>query len=206
MNVRLSKDQKIQVLNSADLYLIMKHVLLRENKIRRGVEHFWAVGLGTMDKVLFVELISLGAQNRVQVAPPEMFRMAIYKLARKVVMVHNHPSGRMIPSKEDQDFTDRMIKSGRMLEIEVIDHLIISEKDYLSFEDETIMDQLRHSGLYELVEREKKELKDFRLKLEKQESERKKALEIAKKLKDSGLETDFIKEMTGLSKWDIKKL
>lgn len=206
MNVRLTPKQKIKVINSDDIYLVMQQILLRENKLRRGVEHFWAVGLDTGHKVLFVELISLGASNRVQVAPPEMFRMAIYKLAHKVIMVHNHPSGNMTPSKDDTDFTDRMIKSGKMLNIDVIDHMIISEKEYFSFEDDTLMDQLRQSGLYELVEREKKELKEFRLNLEREIAKKEEREIMAKRMKDDGTDIDYIKKITGLSKWDIKKL
>lgn len=177
-----------------------------ENKIRRGVEHFWVLGLDGKNKILFIELVSLGAKNRVQIAPPEVFRMAIYKNSDKIILIHNHPSGNMTPSQDDKDFTDRMIKSGKILEIVVYDHFIISEEDYLSFEDETIMDQLRKSGLYELVRREEKELKEFRLKLERQEAERKRSEEIAKSMKAKGYDLDEIKELTGLSKWDIKKL
>src|SRR5690606_40012143 len=94
MNVRLTQEQKIRILNSGDVYNVMQQVLLRENKIRRNQEHFWVVGLNNKNKILFIELISLGAVNSVQVNPPEVFRMAIYKMAVKMILVHNHPSGR----------------------------------------------------------------------------------------------------------------
>jgi DNA repair protein RadC len=60
MNVRLTKDQKIQLLNSEDVYQVTQQILLRENKIRRNQELFWAVGLNNDNKILFIELISLG--------------------------------------------------------------------------------------------------------------------------------------------------
>lgn len=206
MNVRLTASQKIRILNSDDVYTVMRDILLRENKIRRGVEHFWVIGLDPKNKIQFIELVSLGAKNRVQIAPPEVFRMAIYKQSEKIIMVHNHPSGNMIPSQLDKDFTDRMIKSGKILEIDVYDHFIISEDDYLSFEDETIMDQLRQSGLFELVRREEKELKEFRMKLEREEGAHENKLQIAKRMKEDGADLDYIKKMTGLSKWDIRRL
>jgi DNA repair protein RadC len=133
MNVRLSAAHKIKVLNSSDIFIIMQTILLRENKIRRSQEHFWVIGLNSGNKILFIELVSLGATNRVEIAPAEVFRMAIYKAAVKMILVHNHPSGNVKISEADRDFTDRMIKSGNMLAVEVLDHLVITEESYTSF-------------------------------------------------------------------------
>ncbi len=181
----------------------MQLVLLRESKIRRNQEHFWVVGPDNAHKILFIELVSLGAVNRVQIAPPEVFRMAIYKLAMRMILVHNHPSGELKPSRADLDFTDRMIKSGRIINIEVLDHLVILEEGFTSFADEGPMDELRDSGMYELVDREKALLLE-QLKVDKARLEEKQAL--AKKLKKEGMDEDFIKKMTGLRKWDISPL
>jgi DNA repair protein RadC len=198
MKIRLTREQKIDVVNSADVYKVMQQVLLREHKIRRNQEHFWVVGLNNANKLLFIELVSLGASNRVQIAPPEVFRIAIYKLATKMVLVHNHPSGNMLISRADKDFTDRMIKSGKMLNIEVVDHLVISETDYYSFEEAGLMKELRNSGMYELVEREKAGLNELRI-LETK-------LAIATNLKREGASVDLIMKSTGLKKSQINKL
>ena len=206
MNVRLTQGQKIQILNSEDVWKIMQQVLLRENKIRRNQEHFWVVGLNNKNKILFIELVSLGSNNMAAVAAPEVFRMGIYKLAVKMILVHNHPSGETEPSDGDKDFTDKMMKAGQIINIEVIDHLVISDEKYYSFQDHLIMDDLRKSGLYELVEREKAEMKAVREKALKEAAEFKKAEEIAKKMKAKGYDEDLIKELTGLSKSDIKEL
>ena len=135
MNVRLTKEQKIKVLNSTDIYAIMQQVLLRENKIRRNQEHFWVVGLNHNNKILFVELIGLGASNRVNADPPDVFRMAIYKLASKLILVHNHPSGTHEVTDADITFTDHMLKVGKLIKVEVLDHLVITETNYTSFAD-----------------------------------------------------------------------
>ena len=206
MNVRLSDKQKIHLLNTDDLFAIMQQVLLRENKIRRSQEHFWVVGLDKHDKILFIELIGLGANNRVGADPPDVFRMAIYKLAVKTVMVHNHPTGTLEPSQADIDFTDRLLKVGKLINIEVADHLIISEKDYLSFEDEGLMEQIRNSGLFEIVKRDQLEIKEWKMKLELERVEHEKAMAIAKKMLEDGVDMDTIKKYTGLRKWDIRKL
>ncbi|MEP0266708.1 JAB domain-containing protein [Dokdonia sp.] len=206
MNVRLTKEQKIQVLNSKDIYFVMQQVLLRENKIRRNQEHFWVVGLDNNHKVLFIELIGLGAVNRVNADPPDVFRMGIYKLAVKMILVHNHPSGVLDISKNDSNFTDRMYKVGKLINIEVVDHLIITEESYTSFADKGVMNQLKESGLFEVVGPEKKALEEWKIDIERKQAVRQNKLDIAKKMKKDGVAIDIIKKYTGLSIFAIGKL
>jgi len=206
MNVRLTKEQKTKVLNSTDIYAIMQQILLRENKIRRNQEHFWVVGLDNEHKVLFIELIGLGAVNRVNADPPDVFRMAIYKLAVKMILVHNHPSGSIDISQGDNEFTDRMLKVGKLINIEIIDHLIITEETYVSLADMGIIDKLKKSGMFEIMGPEKKELEQWKIETEKKRAEKQKAMDIARKMKDDGVEIDTIKKYTGLTSSAIKKL
>jgi DNA repair protein RadC len=206
MNVRLTKEQKVNISYPEDIYKVMQQVLLRENKIRRNQEHFWVIGLDNKKKILFIELVALGRVNRVNVNPPDVFRMGIYKLAVSMVLVHNHPSGDVKPSNADHDFTDRILKVGRLINIEVIDHLVISEETFYSFSREGIMDKLEKSGLFQIIERDKTELKQWKIDVEKDKAEQKKALEIAKKLKESGMELKTIKKMTGLYMHEIRGL
>ncbi|MEO1385510.1 MAG: JAB domain-containing protein, partial [Bacteroidota bacterium] len=130
MTIRLSDKDKIKVLNSGDLYGIMQRILLRENKIDRDREHFWVVGLASNLRILFIELVSLGTVNKAIVEPMEVFSLALQKRAIYVILVHNHPSGDLIPSKEDKDVTDRLIQTGLIVNTLVLDHLIISEENY----------------------------------------------------------------------------
>ncbi|UOB16357.1 JAB domain-containing protein [Abyssalbus ytuae] len=181
----------------------MQQILMRENKIRRNQEHFWVVGLNNKNKILFIELIALGAVNRVHAHPPDVFRMGIYKLAVKMILVHNHPSGETIPSEEDKNFTERMLKVGTLINIEVIDHLIISEEKYMSFADMGIIKELQSSGMFEIVNREKKKWEEWRIKTEKEQSVK---LDIAKKMLQDGIDMKTIKKYTGLTQGEIKKL
>ena len=206
MNVRLSQEQKIKLLNSNDVYSIMQQVLLRENKIRRNQEHFWVIGLDNQNKILFIELIGLGQVNRVNADPPDVFRMGIYKLAVSMILVHNHPSSNLSPSQADRDFTDRMLKVGKLINIDVIEHLIITEESYTSFADEGIIEELKKSGLFEIVERDKAELKEWKLRMEKKRGEHEGKLAVAKKLKKSGMDEKEIKKMTGLRLEEIRNL
>lgn len=205
MNVRLTADQKIQVLNAHDVYSVMQQILLRQNKIRRAQEHFWVVGLSNNNTILFIELIAIGAQNRVNVNPPDVFRMGIYKLAVKMIMVHNHPSGNLRISNGDKDFADRLLKVGKLINIDVIDNMIITESGFTSFEDKGIMEQLRKNGLYEIKDRESEAMKELEIEFEKKRAEKEKAMDIARKMKADGIDMDTIKKYTGLYVRDIKK-
>lgn len=112
-------------------------------------------------------------------------------------LVHNHPSGTMRPSNADKDFTDRAFKSGRLLAIDMIDHLIISEKKFFSFAKKGEMEIIKVSGKYELLNDEQKELMKLKAKHDMQ-------LNIARKMLKDGLSIDIIKKYTGLRKVDIE--
>ncbi|MGV3612247.1 MAG: JAB domain-containing protein [Fluviicola sp.] len=207
MNVRLTKDQKIRIANSEDVYSIMQQVLLRENRIGRGQEHFWIVGLDRQNKILFIELLALGNDNRVHIKAPQVFRMAIYKNAPKVIFVHNHPSGNMKASAEDLNMTDRLLKAGEIIEIDVIDHLIISEETYVSLDQEGIIEELRNNGAYRIVERDRAELEKWKLDQEKDKAVREERKEFAKKLLAlNHMSSEEIRKLTGLTIREMNKV
>jgi DNA repair protein RadC len=180
--------------------------LLRENIIRRNQEHFWVVGLNNANKILFIELVSLGAAIRVQIDPPEVFRMAIYKSAVKIILVHNHSSGEITESTADREFTDRMLKVGEIIRVEVIDHLVISDTVYSSFERKGNMEKLRRSDSWRIVAKEEAEIKELKLEIEKEKSVKNEKVDVARKLKAEGMSDEFIKKVTGLKLNEIKKL
>lgn len=159
--------------------------------------------LGGGPQPLFVELIGLGASNRVNADPPDVFRMAIYKLASKLILVHNHPSGTYEVTDADITFTDHMLKVGKLIKVEVLDHLVITETNYTSFADQGVMDELQKSGLFEIMGPEKQELEQFKIDTEKKRAKKENSLEIAKKLKAQGVDTEIIKKATGLSLKEI---
>lgn len=106
---------------------------------------------------------ALGQQNRVNMNPSDTFRMAIYKLAAQTILVRNHPSGATELSKEDKELTDYLYKAGRFLRIEVIDHLVITETDYYSFEDNGLMDAIKSSGAWKLIDCTKADLTEMKI-------------------------------------------
>jgi DNA repair protein RadC len=207
MKARLSKeDLKKSIYYGSDLYPVMQSIFLREAKIRRVQEHFWVASLNVKGKLLNVELINIGATNRIAVQPPEVFRIAIYKAAVSIILVHNHPSGVLMPSHEDRHQTDRFMKVGKLLSIKVEDHLIISETDCYSMQANGVLDELRKSGLYEVTLKETEEMKKWReeelAKSAKEERSREMALWLLKK----GMSVDEIVEGTKLRKSSVEKM
>lgn len=210
MNIRLTKDQKVRVTDSMSIYKIMQQIFLRERKIRRKREHLWVVGLNTINKILFIELVSLGADNRLKTSPPDVFRMGIHKLAVKLILVHNRKDGSLRITDSDREFTDRILKVGKILAVDVLDHLVIAESSYASFADKRIMEELAKSGLFEIMDVERKELEEWKLKEERRQGEkqgeRRKARSVAKSLKASGMPDEEIKKHTQLPLSEIRKL
>ena len=207
MNIKLSEAQKKAAISSSNsIAVIMQQILKRENKLGRSQEHFWVIGLNNAGKLLFIELIGLGRQNRVMANPPDVFRMAIYKLAIKLILVHNHPSGELKPSIADKEFTDRIIKVGEIINVDVIDHIIITENNYSSFADTGIIAELKKSNTWRIIEKEEVELQEFKMGLEKERGREEKALQIAKKLKAGGMDEGSIKKATGVGLREIRGL
>jgi DNA repair protein RadC len=220
MTISLSEDQKIKILNSDDVYSVLQNILLREEKIDQEKEHFWMVGLAQNNRILYIELVSMGSVKATTVEPMNVFRVAVLKGAVNVILAHNHPSGELKPSDADKDLTDRLIQVGLILNIKVIDHLVISVKSYLSFGDTGLLAELELSTKwvpqYQLIERIKKEEKKIRdeaLKLEREKAKedkakavKKKAIDIAKGLKKDGVALEIIIKNTGLTKDEIEKI
>jgi DNA repair protein RadC len=218
MNVELSEEQKIKILNSSDVYMVMKQILMRENKIERDFEHVYVLSLAPNNKILNIDLVSLGAIDETVLKPMQVFRIAIMKGAVKLILVHNHPHGELEPSEGDKDITDRMIQVGNIVNVEVLDHLIISELFYYSFKDDGLMAELRKSTkwvpTYIEIERIKKEAlklgekkgRKEGLKEGKKKGKEQEKVKIAKKLKKNGVAIDVIVQSTGLSPDEIEKL
>ncbi len=195
MKVRLSKEQRIQVLNSQDIYRIMQQILMRENKIGRSKEHFWVVCLSNTNRILLIELATLGTMKKSVIDPTEIFSFALQKRAAKVIMVHNHPGGTLEPSLEDKDITDRMYQAGLFLDLPLIDHLIITEESFFSFVD---------SGLFKKISMSKKYVLPF--KEEEERIRKEKAVEMARAMKKKGYDLKEIVDISGLSIKEIEKL
>lgn len=114
------------------------HRLFGERLRHLDREHFVAVLLDTKNRVLAGELISIGSLDASLVHPRELFKAAIRYSASAVILVHNHPSGDPTPSDADVSCTRRLAEAGRVLGIDVLDHVIIGDGEYVSFRERGI--------------------------------------------------------------------
>ncbi len=210
MNVRISKKKKIKITGTADIVPIMWEILFRENKRERSKEHFWCVGLANDNRILYIELVALGAVNCAKVNPSDVLELASIKLAVKLILVHNHPSETLIPSAADKDMTDELIQAAKLLHKEILDHIIISTTDYYSFAGSNLLEILKQSLKYVLPCKLKAMGKADGLiegeviGIKKGETD--KALEVAEAMKQKGMNLQMIVEISGLSIEAIKQL
>jgi DNA repair protein RadC len=102
-------------------------------------EYFIVLYLNARKQLIHKETISIGTLTQTLVHPREVFEPAIKHLAAQIIIVHNHPSGDPEPSEDDQIITKKLIGGGKLLDIEVIDHIIITKTDYLSFREKNLI-------------------------------------------------------------------
>ena len=99
-------------------------------------EEFWILLLGQSGKVIGKEQVSKGGLNGTVADPKIIFHLALQHHAASIVLMHNHPSGNLKPSQLDLQLTQKIVAAGRMLDINIFDHLIITNSGYYSFADE----------------------------------------------------------------------
>lgn len=206
MNVKLTKAQKVKLTSSEDIYKIMQQVLLRENKIDRNKEHFWTIGLDNANRILYIELISLGTTTAAPIEPMQVYRVAILKGAIKIVLIHNHPSGELRPSEEDKSITDRLIQVGNIILIKVLDHLIITEKSYYSFNDALLLQEIESSKRFMPNYKQIAQIKEKAEKIGEEKGSQKEKMNLAKQLKNKGFTVEQIIELTGISNAQATRL
>ncbi len=100
------------------------------------VEKFLAVYLDNKNRAAGWKLISQGTVSETIIHPREFFTPGLLCNCSSVIAVHNHPSGILTPSREDVETTRRLIEAGKILGIEMLDHIIVSDENYLSLKEE----------------------------------------------------------------------
>jgi len=111
---------------SDDVYEIVKRYRNEEKK------HFIVITLNNNHNPISVVIASIGLVNKTIVHPREVFIRAIQDLASAIIVCHNHPSGSLVVSPEDIEITDRLNEAGKIIGINVVDHLIFTKDGYTS--------------------------------------------------------------------------
>jgi DNA repair protein RadC len=123
----------IKITKPTDLLSMVQHFALKKQ------EHFLCASLNGANELIKIRTISVGTLNRAITHPREVFCDAIKDRAAAVILVHNHPSGNINPSDDDIDTTVRMLESSKILGIHLLDHLIITQKEYYSFMEHSLV-------------------------------------------------------------------
>ncbi|WP_342305651.1 DNA repair protein RadC [Methanolobus sp. ZRKC5] len=124
-------DPKRKIKSPADVYSLL-YPRMREHKRERLV----ALLLDTKNHVIREEVVSIGSLNANIVHPREVFKAALMESCASVILSHNHPSGDPTPSREDIAVTEKLVEGGKLLGIDVLDHVVIGDGRYVSLKDE----------------------------------------------------------------------
>ena len=122
------KDLVVQIRTGDDVYNLVKDEMSLELQ-----EKFIVIYLDTRKYVLFKKVLFIGTVNKSEICPRDIFREAVKNNATFIILVHNHPSGSLDPSYEDIYMTNQFIKLGKVLNVEVLDHIIVTKDNYYSF-------------------------------------------------------------------------
>ncbi len=104
-----------------------------------NIENFIVLSFNSRNKLINAEISTVGTLTSSLVHPRETFKIAIRNHAAKIMIAHNHPSGEVSPSDDDLKITRRLVEAGKLIGIEVIDHVIVSQDDFYSFKDEGLL-------------------------------------------------------------------
>ena len=134
--VEESKVESIKIVSSKDINDEMKKHYANLTPFQ---EHFTIVCLNRNNKIITYETLFTGGLNSTIVDAKIAFKLALESNASAIILVHNHPSGNTKPSQSDIDLTKKVNAFGKMIDLPVLDHIIITEdNDYFSFCDEGI--------------------------------------------------------------------
>lgn len=125
---------KMPVTRSQDAYSILKPVMQD-----KPWEEFWILLLNRANRFIRRECISEGGVSGTVVDPKKIFKIALDHHATGIILGHNHPSGNTKPSESDIRITHKIVEAGKLLEVSVLDHLIVTDTEFFSFSDQGMM-------------------------------------------------------------------
>ncbi len=125
---------QVEIKSSTDAFAIMQPVI---GDLPH--EEFWVLFLNTGNRLIDKACVGRGGINATIVDVRILMKMAVEKLATGLLLAHNHPSGSLTPSTEDKRLTQKIIEAGKLLDIRVLDHVVITDKQFFSFADHSML-------------------------------------------------------------------
>ncbi len=127
-------EEKPKMATSADAFHLLKGDLMDLPH-----EEFWILCLNRAHRLIKKKRVSEGGVSGTVADPKIIFKLALEELASGIVVAHNHPSGNLSPSQSDRDLTKKIKEAGKLLDIQLLDHIIVAGRNYFSFADEGLM-------------------------------------------------------------------
>jgi DNA repair protein RadC len=118
----------IQIRTDRDVFQLVSEMAEKKQ------EYFLTLTVDGANNLIQKRIVFIGTLNQSLVHPREIFADAIVDRAAGIILVHNHPSGKSTPSQEDFKVTDRLLKAGKIIGIEILDHIIVGKNGYYSFQ------------------------------------------------------------------------
>ena len=135
-------NKEVYKLKSSEAVAEMMFTLLQKIRgYQKQRERMWCIGLDNGNNVQYIEIASVGTVDQAVIYPREVIRTAIVKGTTRIIIVHNHPSGSINPSTQDIELTKKLKSGAETLDVELLDHLIINNKDkqYYSFRENNLI-------------------------------------------------------------------
>jgi DNA repair protein RadC len=132
--IEYSYDKRPKISGMDDVIKAVKPLIADQNK-----EFFIALYLNTKNGIIKQEVVSVGSLNANVVHPREVFRTACMVSASSIIVAHNHPSGDPAPSREDIEITKKLAEAGKMIGIELLDHIILGQDRNYDFKETGIL-------------------------------------------------------------------
>ncbi|WP_195617540.1 JAB domain-containing protein [Clostridium paraputrificum] len=133
VSVKLVKEGDMLVVNKSINSPSVVYEVLKEYLEGADREKFVLLTLNTKNHITSITTVSVGSLSETTVHPREVFKTAILLNSASIIVCHNHPSGDSTPSKADINVTTRIKEGGKILGIELLDHIIIGDDNYCSF-------------------------------------------------------------------------
>ena len=128
------KQQKLKIITTPKD--VIEYFRFLEDK---EIEEFWVMMLNTKNGIINSKCVSVGILNAALAQPREIFNVAVRHMASSIIVAHNHPSGDCTPSTEDIAVTKSIIKAGKLLNIDCLDHIIIGKQKSISLKQEGVI-------------------------------------------------------------------
>ena len=135
----LNENVKEKISSAETIYNIAKKLLNARQETEKHKEYFYTFYLDSQNNIICIDLASIGTINYCFPVIREILKLALFKNAISIIIVHNHPSKNKLASEEDLKFTEKLKEACEIMQIKLLDHIIICDNEYNSLADNCLL-------------------------------------------------------------------